>query len=75
MTKILFKRFILNITGGTLHALQDIYSTRCHRKAKKISHPSHCLFTPLLSRRWSTGASKLGQRLEIESVSLPITMP
>ena len=36
-------------------ALQDIYSTRCHRKAKKIikdiTHPSHCLFTPLSSRR------------------------
>jgi hypothetical protein len=36
-------------------ALQDTYSTRCHRKAKKIikdmNHPSHCLFTPLSSRR------------------------
>ncbi|KAK6302769.1 hypothetical protein J4Q44_G00271240 [Coregonus suidteri] len=43
------------ITGSTLPALQDIYSTRCHRKAKKIindlSHPSHGLFTPLSSRR------------------------
>ena len=39
------------ITGGKLPALQDTYSTRCHRKAKKIikenNHPSHCLFTPL----------------------------
>ena len=38
------------ITRGTLPALQDTYSTRCHRKAKKIikdiNHPSHCLFTP-----------------------------
>ena len=43
------------ITGGTLPALQDTYSTRCHRKAKKIikenNHPSQCLFTPLSSRR------------------------
>ena len=43
------------ITGGILPALQDIYSTRCHRKAKKIikdlSHPSHGLFTPLPSKR------------------------
>jgi hypothetical protein len=41
--------------GGTLPALQDIYSTRCHRKAKKVikdlSHPSHGLFTSLPSRR------------------------
>ena len=30
------------ITGGTLPALQDIYSTWCHRKAKKIiKDPSH----------------------------------
>ena len=32
------------ITGGTLPAPQDTYSTRCHRKAKKIirdiNHPS-----------------------------------
>ncbi|CDQ62295.1 unnamed protein product [Oncorhynchus mykiss] len=43
------------ITGGKLSALHDTYSTRCHRKAKKIikdnNHPSHCLFTPLPSRR------------------------
>ncbi|CDQ93637.1 unnamed protein product [Oncorhynchus mykiss] len=42
------------ITGGKLPALQDTYTTRCHRKAKKIkdnNHPSHCLFTPLSSRR------------------------
>ena len=43
------------ITGGKLPSLHDTYSTRCHRKAKKIikdnSHPSHCLFTPLSSRR------------------------
>ena len=33
------------ITGGKLPALQDTYTTRCHRKAKKIikdnNHPSH----------------------------------
>ena len=44
-----------HITGGKLPALQDTYTTRCHRKAKKIitdyNHPSHCLFTPLSSRR------------------------
>ena len=41
--------------GGRLPALQDTYSTHCHRKAKKIikdnNHPIHCLFTPLSSRR------------------------
>ncbi|XP_023822795.2 ankyrin repeat and protein kinase domain-containing protein 1 [Salvelinus sp. IW2-2015] len=35
--------------------LRDTYGARCHRKAKKIikvnNHPSHCLFTPLSSRR------------------------
>ena len=43
------------ITGGKLHALQDTYSTQCHRKVKKTikdnNHPSYCLVTPLLSRR------------------------
>jgi hypothetical protein len=43
------------ITGGKVPDLQDTYSTRCHRKAKKIikdkNHPSHCLFTLLPSRR------------------------
>jgi gmma-aminobutyric acid receptor subunit gamma len=43
------------ITWGKLPALQDTYNTRCHRKAKKIikdnNHPSHCMFTLLLSRR------------------------
>ncbi|KAM9396932.1 uncharacterized protein ACWYII_032479 isoform 7-T7 [Salvelinus alpinus] len=43
------------ITGGKLPALQDTDNTRCHRKAKKIikdnNPPSHCLFTPLSSRR------------------------
>ena len=36
------------ITGSTLPAFQDIYSTRCHRKAKKIIKD---LFTPLSSSR------------------------
>ncbi|KAM9503021.1 putative sodium-coupled neutral amino acid transporter 8 [Salvelinus alpinus] len=44
-----------HITGSRLPAFQDTYSTRCHRKSKKIikdnNHPSHCLFTPLPSRR------------------------
>ena len=43
------------ITGGKLPALQDTYTIRCHRKAKKIikddNNPSHCLFTSLSSRR------------------------
>ena len=43
------------ITGGKLPALQNTYSTRCPRKAKKIikdiNHPSHFLFTPLSCRR------------------------
>ena len=43
-----------HITGGKLPALQDTYSTRCHRKAKnnikENNHPSHCLFTLLSSR-------------------------
>ena len=38
-----------SMTGGKLPALQDTYSTRCHRKAEKIikdnNHPIHCLFT------------------------------
>ena len=46
-----------HITGGTLPALQDIYSTRCHKKAKNnitdLSHPSHSLITTLPSRRES----------------------
>uniref|UniRef100_A0AAZ3S3N7 Alkylated DNA repair protein AlkB homologue 8 N-terminal domain-containing protein n=1 Tax=Oncorhynchus tshawytscha TaxID=74940 RepID=A0AAZ3S3N7_ONCTS len=43
------------ITRGKLPALQDTYSTRCHRKVikiiKDINHLSHCLFTPLPYRR------------------------
>jgi hypothetical protein len=43
------------ITGGKLPALQDTYSTRCHRKVKNIikdnNHPSQCLFKSLSSAR------------------------
>jgi hypothetical protein len=43
------------ITGGKLLALQDTFSTQCHRKAikniKDNNHPSHYLVTPLSSRR------------------------
>jgi hypothetical protein len=50
------------INRGTLPALQDIYSTQCHRKAKKIikdlSHPA--CYHP--EGEVSTAASKLGQR-------------
>ena len=48
-------RFAQRITGCTLPALQDTYPARCHRTAIKIikanTHPSHCLFTKLSSRR------------------------
>ncbi|XP_064881518.1 uncharacterized protein LOC135574311 [Oncorhynchus nerka] len=63
------------ITGGKLPALQDTYTTRCHRKAKKIiknsNHPSHCLFTPLSSRRREPGPSSSdtvfsGRSVEVE---------
>ena len=43
-----------HINWGKLPALQDTYSTRCHRKAKQIkhkNHPSHYLFILLSSRR------------------------
>ena len=43
------------ITGGKVPALQDTDSTRSHRKAKKSikdnNYPSHCLITPLSSRK------------------------
>ena len=58
----------LSRSWGALPALQDIYSTRCHRKAKKIikdlSHPSHGLFT-LLPSRWQRQGMciKAGTRL------------
>ena len=43
------------ITRSKIPVLQGTYSTRCRRKAKKIikdnNQPSHCLFTPLPSRR------------------------
>ena len=49
------ERSAQRITGGKLPVFKDTFSTRCHRKAKKIikdsNHPSHCLFTPLFSRR------------------------
>ena len=56
------------ITMAKLPALQDTYSTRCHRNIKKIikdiNHPSQCLFTPHYhpEDRASTGASKRGPR-------------
>jgi gmma-aminobutyric acid receptor subunit gamma len=56
-----------HITGGKLPALQDTYTTRCHRKAKKIikdiNHSSHYLFTLLpVHPTVSIGASMLGPR-------------
>ena len=47
----MLKRAAERTTGSTLPALQDTYTTRCRRKAKKIirdpSDPSHALFYPL----------------------------
>ena len=68
------------ITGGTLPSLQDTYSTRCHRKAKQIikdnNHPSHCLFTPLSSRRRGqyrcvkAGTERLKNRFYLKAIKL-----
>ncbi|XP_064880882.1 neurotrophin receptor-interacting factor homolog isoform X2 [Oncorhynchus nerka] len=59
-------------TGGKLPALQDTYTTRCHRKAIKIikdnNHPSHCLFTPLSSRRRGDGHLTGGHRSSVKPV-------
>ena len=67
-------------TGGKLPALQDTYCTRCHRKAKKIikdnDHPSHCLFTPLSSRRRGqyrcikAGTERLKNSFYLKAISL-----
>ncbi len=44
-----------HIVGGELPSLQDIYTRRCTRKARRIikdsSHPSHRLLSLLLSGR------------------------
>ena len=74
------ERSAQRITSGKLHALQDTYSTRCHRKAKKIikdnNHPSHCLFTPLPSRRRGqyrcikAGTKRLKNSLYLKAIRL-----
>jgi hypothetical protein len=66
--------------GGTQPALQDTYSTRCHRTAKEIAkdinHPSHGLFTPLPSRRRGqyrcikAGADRLKNRRYLKAIRL-----
>ena len=68
------------ITGGTLPAFQDTYSTRCHRTAKTIikdnNHPRHCLFTPLSSRRRGqyrcikTGTERLKNSFYLKAIRL-----
>ncbi|KAM9411693.1 uncharacterized protein ACWYII_026277 [Salvelinus alpinus] len=68
------------ITGGKLPALQDTYTTRCHRKAiktiKDSNHPSHCLFTPLSSRRqgqyWciKAGAERMKNSFYLKAIRL-----
>ena len=67
------------ITGKLPH-LQDTYSTRCPRKAKKIiennNHPSHCLFTPLPPRRRGqyrcikVGAKRLKNSFYLKAIRL-----
>jgi hypothetical protein len=61
-------------------ALQDTSSTRCHRKDKKIikenNHLSHCLFTPLSSRRRGqyrcikAGAERLKNSFYLKAIRL-----
>jgi hypothetical protein len=68
------------ITGDKLPALQDSYSTRCHRKAKKIikdnNHASHCMFTPLSSKRRGqyrfieTGTERLKNSFYLKAIRL-----
>ena len=68
------------IIEGKLPALQDTYITRFHRKAKKIikdnNHPSHCLFTPLSSRRrgqyWciKAGTERLKNSFYLQAIRL-----
>uniref|UniRef100_A0A4W5KI64 Alkylated DNA repair protein AlkB homologue 8 N-terminal domain-containing protein n=1 Tax=Hucho hucho TaxID=62062 RepID=A0A4W5KI64_9TELE len=68
------------ITRGTLPALQDTYSTQCHRKTKKIikdiNHPSHDLSTPLSSRRRGqyrcikAGTERLKNSFYLKAISL-----
>jgi hypothetical protein len=51
------------IASRGAYVLQNIYCTRCHRKAKKIikdlTQLGHGLFTPLSEGEVSTGASKV----------------
>jgi gmma-aminobutyric acid receptor subunit gamma len=68
------------ITGGKIPALQDTYSSRCHRKARKIindnNHLSHCLFIPLSSRRRGqyrcikAGTEKLKNSFYLKAIKL-----
>uniref|UniRef100_A0A8C8I2H8 Metalloproteinase inhibitor 2 n=1 Tax=Oncorhynchus tshawytscha TaxID=74940 RepID=A0A8C8I2H8_ONCTS len=64
------------ITGGKLPALQDTYTTRCYRKAikiiKDINHPSHCLFTPLSSRRRVIRAKVVGKEAVSNAIKYDI---
>jgi hypothetical protein len=64
-----------HITGGKLPALQDTYSTRRHRKAKKIikdnNHPKDYLFTPLPSgqcRCIEAGTERLKNRFYLKAI-------
>ena len=69
-----------SFTWGTLPALLDTHSTRCHRKVKKIikgiNHPSHCLFTLLSSRSRGqyrcikAGTERLKNRFYLKAIRL-----
>ena len=74
------QRVVRSAPGGKLPALQDTYTTQCHRKAKNIikdnNHPSHCLFTPLSSRRRGhyrcikAGAERLKNSFYLKAIRL-----
>ena len=55
------------ITGAKLHAIQDLYTRRCQRKALKIvkdpSHPSHRLFSLLPHGKRYRSAKSRSKRL------------
>ena len=56
------------ITGAKLHAIQDLYTRRCQRKALQIvkdpSHPSHRLFSQLLHGKRYRSAKSRTKRLQ-----------
>ena len=70
-------RYTHTNTGGKLPALQDTYSTRCHKKIiKDNNHRNHCLFTLLPSRRQGqyrcikAGAERLKNSFHLKAIRL-----